>query len=73
MTKSIRIENADTSDYKVVVEVWQVGYGSDGGEKQPDTLIKTTMLEYPTALTTELIHSGQYLVVKELVKGERSA
>ena len=25
MTKHIRIENADTSDHKVVVEVWQRG------------------------------------------------
>ena len=57
MTKSIRIENADTSNYKVVVEVWQVG--------TPDTLVRTIELNYPTAMVEDVIHDGQYLIVRE--------
>ncbi len=60
MTKSIRIENADTSDWKVIVQVWQIGHGGE-----PDTLVNELDLNYPTAMLTEYIHDGQYLVVKE--------
>jgi len=60
MTKSIRVENADTSDWKVTVQVWQVG--SDG---TPDTMVKELPLNYPTSMVTEYIHSSQYLVIKE--------
>lgn len=62
MTKRVRIENADMSDYKVVVEVWDKG--ADG---QPDTLVSMHSLAYPTAMTGEevYIHSTRYIVVKE--------
>jgi hypothetical protein len=60
MTKQVRIENADTTAYKVVVEVWDKGI--DGG---PDTLAKTAPLPFPTALAVEYITSTRYLVVKE--------
>lgn len=59
MTKTIRIENADTSDWKVVVEVWQVV------EELEDILVNTLTLDYPTAMLTEYIHGSQYLVIKE--------
>lgn len=63
MTKLVRIENADTSAYKVVVEVWDKGYP----EGQPDKLAKTVNLDYPTAMTDANIYltSTRYLVVKE--------
>lgn len=63
MTKLVRIENADTSAYKVVVEVWDRGYP----EGQPDKLAKTVNLDYPTAMTDASIYltSTRYLVVKE--------
>jgi len=63
MTKSVRIENADNSNYKVVVEVYEKGY-PDGTE---DTLVKTIELAYPTAMTGPdcYITSTRYLVVKE--------
>ena len=63
MTKSVRVENADGSDYQVVVEVWDKNYS--GG---PDTLSESTVLKYPTALETFGITSSRYLVVREIPK-----
>ncbi len=62
MTKRVRIENADTTDYKVVVEVWD-----KGGDGQPDVLVQTVRLDYPTAMTDASVYitSTRYLVVKE--------
>lgn len=62
MTKKVRIENADTTSYKVIVEVWDKGV--DGG---PDTLAFTQNLDYPTAMTGDNIYltNTRYLVVKE--------
>lgn len=62
MTKAVRIENADTANFKVVVEVWDKG--QDG---QPDTLAKTINLDYPTAMTGSDVYltSTRYIVVKE--------
>ena len=60
MTKSIRIENADTSDHKVIVECW-----IKQGEGKPDVLESSIPLDYPTALTTQTIWGTKYLVVRE--------
>lgn len=60
MTKHVRIENTDTSDYKVVVEVWDK---SINGE--PDKLAETINLDHPTALVTPYITSTRYMVIKE--------
>lgn len=60
MTKTVRIENADTSDYKVLVEVW-----SKGAEGYPDTKEREVLLSHPTQMEALGIHSTQYLVVKE--------
>lgn len=62
MTKLVRIENADTADYKVIVQVWDKG--ADGA---PDTLVKEIKLDYPTFMTGSdcYITSTRYLVVKE--------
>lgn len=61
MTKKVRIENADTSSYKVVVEVWDK-YG-----EEPAILVETHRLDYPTALTPDSLYltSSRYLVVRE--------
>lgn len=66
MTKRVRVENADTSDYKVVVEVWDKGYP----EGQPDRLVRAVELPYPTAMTGDdvCITDTRYLVVKEAKK-----
>lgn len=63
MTKLVRIENADTSTYKVVVELWNKGYP----EGDPDTLEKTIELNHPTAMTGMdcYLTSSRYIVVKE--------
>lgn len=63
MTKLVRIENADTADYKVIVEVWDKGF--DGA---PDVLVKTERLDYPTAMTSNGVYltSTRYVVVKEV-------
>ena len=60
MTKKVRIENADGSDYKVVVQTWRRGQ-----EGEPDTLVKEEFANYPTAMVEGLIFKEQYLVVKE--------
>jgi hypothetical protein len=60
MSKSIRIENADTSDHKVVVEVWE------GGDHIEPKKINEIRLDYPTALTTQLVYKGQFLVIREV-------
>lgn len=61
MTKYVRIENADTTDFKIVVEVWDKGYP----EGEPDKLNKTVELYYPTALFTDYLTSTRYFIVKE--------
>lgn len=63
MTKMVRIENADTSAYKVLVQVWDKGYP----EGEPDRLVEEVVLGHPTAMTGSnvFITSTRYLVVKE--------
>lgn len=66
MTKTIRVENADTSDWKVNVEVW------DETANGP-VLVKTVYLDHPTAMTQDLyITSTRYLVIKEFGPGSKS-
>lgn len=62
MTKRVRIENADMSPYKVVVQVWDKGF--DG---QPDTLASERTLHNPTDMTGDDVYltSTRYIVVKE--------
>lgn len=63
MTKRVRIENADTSDYKVVVQVWDKGYPAGA----PDVMVREVRLTHPTAMTDDSIGitSTRYLVIKE--------
>lgn len=63
MTKNIRIENADTSPFKVAVEIWDKGHAG-----APDTLAETIRLDHPTAMTGAgcYLTSTRYLVVKEV-------
>ncbi len=60
MTKHVRIENADTSEHKVVVQTWERGV--DG---QPDVLKFEEDLEHPTAMLTGTIWKERYLIVRE--------
>lgn len=63
MTKHIRVENADNSNFKVIVQVWDKGYP----EGSPDTLALEEKLDYPTAMTSSAVYltSTRYVVVKE--------
>lgn len=65
MTKAIRVENADTSAYKVLVQTWDKGV--DG---QPDVLAKEQVLGHPTAMAGAAgdlyLTSTRYIVIKEL-------
>ena len=67
MTKRVRIENADTADYKVVVQIWDKGGVGENGTPLPDTLAKEIRLDYPTAMTGDDVYltSTRYMVVKE--------
>lgn len=63
MTKQVRVENADTSPYKVIVEVWDKGYPAGF----PDVLAQTFVLARPAAMTDTrcYITSTRYLIVRE--------
>lgn len=63
MTKRIRIENADTSTYKVMVQVWD-----KGPENKPDNLVQEILLANPCDMTDMHLYitSTRYLVVKEV-------
>ena len=65
MTKLVRIENADTSNYKVLVEVWEEGATDADGAKAPDHCVNVVELGSPTQMAAEYIHSGRYLKVRE--------
>lgn len=70
MTKRVRIENADTAPYKVIVQIWDKG--KDGA---PDVLAREIRLDYQreirldyqTAMTSidVFLTSTRYIVVKE--------
>jgi hypothetical protein len=63
MTKAVRIENADTSNFKVIVQVWDKGQP----EGAPDTLAQEYKLDHPTAMTPDGVYltSTRYIIVKE--------
>lgn len=63
VTKKVRIENADTANYKVVVQVWDKGYP----EGMPDKLVTEYPLANPCDMTPPELYitSTRYLVVKE--------
>jgi hypothetical protein len=61
MTKYVRIENADQSDFKISVEVWDK---TAAGDK----LVNTIDLDYPTAMINEYLTSSRYFVIKEKPK-----
>ena len=67
MTKRVRIENADTADYKVVVQVWEKGPVAAPDKQMPDTLVNEIKLDYPTSMTGDNVYltSTRYIVIKE--------
>jgi len=61
MSKVIRIENADTSDFKVTVEIWDKGQNGKPDVKREGFC----PLHFPTSMVEIVIHKDCYLVVKE--------
>lgn len=68
MTKRVRIENADTSTYKVVVQIWDKGIPASAGCVTPDVLVREIFLNNPADMTPPdlFITSSRYLQVKEI-------
>jgi hypothetical protein len=60
MTKSVRIENADTSSHPV-----RVTGQFKNAEGQWVDESSYTQIDYPTAMATQTIHSGRRLVIEE--------
>lgn len=62
MTKKVRIENADTANYKVLVQVWDKGHNGE-----PDVMAFERELSHPCAMTGDDVYltSTRYVVVKE--------
>ena len=58
MTKNVRIENADNSKYKVIIEVWEM---RDGVTQ----VVDTKYLSNPTDMLNIAIWGDRYLVVRE--------
>lgn len=61
MTKKVRIENADNSDHKLIVQTWQKGAGSE-----PDVMVSEQALAHPTEMCDGMVWQEQYLVIKEV-------
>ena len=63
MTKKVRIVNADTSDYVVIVESYQVS--PDGTD---DILLETRELHNAADLLEVVIWDSKYVKIKEVPK-----
>jgi len=62
MTKKVRIENADTIEHMIVVQIWQIGLNG-----HDDTLVSEQELPNPTDMCDSLVCADyQYLVIKEV-------
>lgn len=61
MTKSVRIENADRSSYKVRVRVYEHGQGEP---------IATEILKYPADMYFAYITSTRHMVIDELPEND---
>jgi hypothetical protein len=66
MTKAIRIENADTSDHKVLVQIWERGQKDADGNMPPDTVVQEYTMDFPTSMITTHIYKERYLVITEV-------
>ena len=60
MTKMVRVENADTTSTKLVVEVWVMD------QWNRPALEQTFKLDNPTEMACIAIYSKRWLVVKEV-------
>lgn len=58
MTKTVRIENADMSNYKVKIDIWET-------RGETEHLVETANLDFPTAMKEINIWENRYLVIRE--------
>lgn len=71
MTKKVRIENADTRNHKLVVQVVRKGIAAtDNGPNAPDETVTEYAINSPTDMVEVYVHSGQYLIVREVVPSD---
>ena len=61
MTKAIRVENADNSDHKVMVQVWE-----KGAEGEHAKMIEEYPLNHPTSMIEKTMWKNHFLVIKEV-------
>ena len=61
MTKCIRIENADTSNWKVWIRVELLNEKGEWIDSGQDA----TRLDHPTQMSEQWIHGGKRLIVEE--------
>ena len=61
MTKAIRVENADNSDHKVMVQVWEKSV--EGGHAK---MVEEYSLNSPTQMIEKTIWKNHFLVIKEV-------
>ena len=60
MTKRVRVENADSGkDHRLEVQLWEMTTNGPG-------IVETKLLESPCAMCELMIHSGRWIVVKEV-------
>ncbi len=66
MTKNVRIENADTSTFKVVVDVQERKWDFDLNKLQDEwTTVETVTLSYPTQMTEKFLTSTRRFIIRE--------
>lgn len=61
MTKKVRIEDADSSGFKINVQLWEKGQNG-----KPDALVSESEFYGPADLREFYITSTRYLVIKEV-------
>jgi len=59
MTKLVRIENGDTSDHRLLVELWNID------ENGNHFIVEKRHLNFPTDLTTMYLHGKLYVKITE--------
>lgn len=63
MTKTVRIENADTTSYKVRVRAQYKNENGDWTDAPPEE--QPTALDYPAQMAQLMIHDHRRLIVEE--------
>lgn len=65
MTKTVRIENADTSSHKIRIRIQELYQVSPGSEEQEWKDVEVLTVNNPTDMHTTYIHAHKRLIVEE--------